>query len=154
MIEYVPMREEHIQGLVEVEKQCFNSGYAEKTFLKELENKIAVYIVAIDKNQVLGYIGLWNICGGADIIDVAVHKDFRRKGIGKGLISEMLKACRRENIFEVNLEVRASNIAAQRLYKKMGFSEVGLRRLYYENKEDAILMQLKIGGSSNENTCN
>ncbi len=145
MIEFVPMKKEHIQGLVAIEEQCFNSGYAEKTFLRELENKIAIYVVAIENEMVLGYIGLWNICGGADIIDVAVHKDFRRHGIGEGLLAEILKACHRENIFEVNLEVRASNIAAQKLYKKMGFLEVGLRKLYYENKEDAILMQLKIG---------
>ena len=138
------MKKEHIPGLVEVEKQCFDSGYAEKTFLRELENKIAIYIVAIEDNQVLGYMGLWNICGGADIIDVAVHKDFRRKGIGEGLMAEMLKACEKENIFEINLEVRASNLAAQNLYKKMGFSEVGLRKLYYENKEDAILMQRRV----------
>ncbi len=144
MIDYVPMKKEHIPGLVEIEEQCFNSGYAEKTFLKELENKIATYIVAVDGEAVLGYIGLWNICGGADIIDVAVGKDFRRRGIGEGLISKMLEVCRKEEIFEVNLEVRASNIAAQNLYQKMGFSEVGLRKLYYENKEDAILMQRRI----------
>ncbi len=146
MIEYVPMKKEHIDGLVEIEEQCFNSGYAKKTFLKELQNKIAIYIVATEEQAVLGYIGLWNICGGADIIDVAVHREFRRRGIGEGLISKMLDVCKSENIFEVNLEVRASNLAAQNLYKKMGFSEVGLRKLYYENKEDAILMQIKIGG--------
>ncbi|MBR5155118.1 MAG: ribosomal protein S18-alanine N-acetyltransferase [Clostridia bacterium] len=144
MIEFVPMKEEHIEGLVKIEEQCFNSGYAKTTFLKELENKIAIYIVAVDGKTVLGYMGLWNICGGADIIDVAVHKDFRRQGIGEGLISEMLKVCKKENIFEVNLEVRVSNFAARELYKKMGFSEVGLRKLYYENKEDAILMKIKI----------
>ncbi len=144
MIEFVPMNKEHIRGMVEIEEQCFNSGYAEKTFLKELENKIAIYIVAVENKAVLGYIGLWNICGGADIIDVAVHKDFRRRGIGEGLIAEMLRVCQKENIFEVNLEVRSSNLAAQGLYEKMGFLKVGLRKLYYENKEDAILMQRRV----------
>ncbi len=151
MIEFVPMEDMHIKGMVEIEEQCFNSGYAEKTFLKELKNKIAVYIVAIEEKKVVGYIGLWNICGEADIIDVAVHKDFRRRGIGEGLIGEMLNICERNNIFEVNLEVRASNIAAQRLYEKMGFNKVGLRKLYYENKEDAMLMQRR---NTNEDTCN
>jgi ribosomal-protein-alanine N-acetyltransferase len=141
MIRFVPMQSEHIDGMVEVEKQCFNSGYAKKTFAKELENKIAIYIVAADDEKVLGYIGLWDICGGADIIDVAVHKDFRRQGIAEGLLEEMLKVCRERGIFEINLEVRVSNTAARQLYKKMGFFENGLRKLYYENKEDAILMQ-------------
>ncbi len=141
MIEFVPMKEEYIEELVVIEEQCFNSGYAKKTFLKELENKLAIYIVAVDEKSVLGYIGLWNICGEADIIDVAVHKDFRRKGIGEGLIQNMLNKCREIGISEVNLEVRKSNIAAQRLYEKMGFARVGLRKLYYENSEDAILMK-------------
>ncbi len=144
MIKFVPMKKEHIEGMVSVEEQCFHSGYAKKTFLKELENKIAIYIVAVDEKMVLGYIGLWNICGEADIIDVAVHTDFRRRGIGEGLLREMLEVCKKENIFEINLEVRTSNIAAQQLYQKMGFTNVGLRKLYYENKEDAILMQRRV----------
>ncbi len=144
MIDYIPMKEEHIKGLAAIEEQCFNSGYAEKTFLKELSNKIALYIVAVDGDAVLGYIGLWNICGGADIIDVAVHKNFRRQGIGEGLILKMLEACAKEDIFEINLEVRKSNLAAQGLYKKMGFIEVGLRKRYYEGNEDAVLMQRRL----------
>lgn len=144
MIRFAPMQREHIDGMVRVEEQCFNSGYARATFEKELENKIAIYIVAADGEKVLGYIGLWDICGGADIIDVAVHKDFRRQGIAEGLLEEMLKVCHEREIFEINLEVRVSNTAARQLYKKMGFCENGLRKLYYENKEDAILMQKKL----------
>ncbi|MDO4744122.1 MAG: ribosomal protein S18-alanine N-acetyltransferase [Clostridia bacterium] len=141
MIKYVPMQREHIDGMARVEEQCFNSGYAKTTFAKELENKIAIYIVALNDEKVLGYVGLWNICGGADIIDVAVHKDFRRQGIAEGLLKKMLEVCLEKDIFEINLEVRVSNTAARQLYKKLGFCENGLRKLYYENKEDAILMQ-------------
>ena len=141
MIEFVPMTKEHIPGMLEVEEQCFNSGFAKATFEKELENKIAVYVVAIENDKVLGYIGLWNICGTAEIMDVAVHKDYRRKGIGEGLILKALEKCESMDVFEINLEVRKSNLAARNLYKKMGFTENGIRKKYYENKEDAILMQ-------------
>ena len=152
MIEFVPMEKCHIPELVEVEKQCFNSGFAKATFEKELENKIAVYFVAIENDQVLGYIGLWNICQTAEIMDVAVCKDHRRRGIGEGLILKMLEECKKLGIFEINLEVRKSNFAARALYKKMGFIENGIRKKYYDNTEDAILMQK--GECTNEDTCN
>ena len=141
MIEFVAMEKAHIPGMIEVEEQCFNSGFAKATFEKELENKIAVYVVAVENGNVLGYIGLWNICGTGEIMDVAVHKDHRRRGIGEGLIQNMLSKCQDMDVFEINLEVRESNTAARNLYKKMGFKENGIRKKYYENTEDAILMQ-------------
>lgn len=155
MIEIVPMNRSHIDGMVVVEEQCFNSGYARKTFEKEIENKIAIYFVAVQQENVLGYVGLWNICGGADIIDVAVHRDYRRQGIAKKLLLAMLDECEKQGIFEVNLEVRESNFAARELYKKLGFLENGLRKKYYENTETAILMQKKLlKGEADEDTCN
>ncbi len=155
MIDYVPMKSEHIDGMVVVEEQCFNSGYAKKTFEKELENKIARYFVAIYNGEVVGYAGYWNACGVADIIDVAVHRDFRRINVGSCLVARMIYACRQENVQEMNLEVRVSNTAAIGLYQKMGFSMVGKRKNYYENKEDAYLMQIDFGkGENNEDTCN
>lgn len=143
MIEIVPMQRQHLDGLVKVEEEAFNSGYARKTFEKEFENKIAIYLVAILDNRVVGYIGVWNICGAADVIDIAVLKAFRRQGIGRMLIEEMTKVCRQKDVFEINLEVRVSNLAARELYKKVGFVENGLRKKYYENTEDAILMTKK-----------
>lgn len=155
MIEILPMEREYIDGMVLVEEQCFNSGFARGTFLKELENKIAIYFVAKQDSQIVGYIGVWNICGGADIIDVAVHKDFRRQGIGKRLLEKMIEECQRQGIFEINLEVRVSNLAAAALYEKMGFARVGLRKKYYDNSEDAILMQKKlVKEDAHEDTCN
>ena len=141
MIEFEPMKKEHIGGLKAVEEECFNSGYAEKTFLKELENKISFYIVAKECEKIVGYIGLWNILGEVEVINIAVLKSYRRRGIAQSLLEEAERECKRQNAFKINLEVRASNIPAQSLYKKMGFLENGLRKRYYENKEDAILME-------------
>lgn len=155
MIEIVPMNRSHIDGMVMVEEQCFNSGYARKTFEKEIENKIAIYFVAVKEDEVVGYVGLWNICGTAEIIDVAVHQDYRRQGVAKRLLEAMIDECERQGIFEINLEVRESNSGARELYKKLGFLENGLRKNYYENKETAILMQKKLlKGETDEDTCN
>lgn len=154
MIEFVLMQRSHIEGMIEVEEQCFSSGFARATFLKELQNKIAIYIVAVDQEKVLGYAGLWNICGSADIMNVAVHRDFRRQGIAEGLLTALIDESKKREVFEINLEVRVSNTPARELYKKLGFIENGLRKKYYENNEDAILMQKRLTkGEYNEDTC-
>lgn len=141
MIEYVKMNRCHIEGMVEVEEQCFASGFARKTFEKELENKIAVYVVAEETGKVLGYAGLWNICGSADIMNVGVRRDSRRCGIGTEMLKRLIEICRSDGVFEINLEVRTSNTAARRLYFELGFEEVGLRKGYYDGTEDAVLMK-------------
>ncbi len=156
MIEYVKMSREHIDGLVKVEEQCFNSGFARQTFEKELENKLSTYVVALKDAQVVGYAGLWNICGEADIMNVGVCPDFRRMGIARGMLKKLIELCGGMQVFSINLEVRKSNYAAQKLYKKMGFEEVGIRPKYYENTEDAVLMKFdfKKEGNEDEDTCN
>ncbi len=155
MIEFVPMKKHHINGMVMLEEQCFNTGFAAKTFEKELENKIAIYFVAVKGDEILGYAGLWNVCGSAEIIEIAVHKESRRQGIASGLLSALANECIKQNVLEINLEVRESNNAARNLYKKHGFVENGLRKRYYDNTEDAILMQKQLRkGENNENSCN
>ena len=82
-------------------------------------------------------------------------KEFKRRGIGTLLIKKMTEVCRKKDIFEINLEVRVSNLAARQLYKKLGFLENGRRKKYYENTEDAILMTKKLDmEGENEDTCN
>lgn len=141
MINYVPMERRHLDGLVVVEEECFNSGYGRSTFEKELENKIATYIVAEQDGRVLGYAGLWNICGSADIMNVGVLKEYRRCGIAKNLLAKLEKHCLDNNIIEINLEVRVSNTPARELYKKLGYNEITVRKGYYDGKEDGVVMK-------------
>ncbi len=141
MINYVPMESCHLDGLVSVEAECFNSGYGQSTFEKELENKIATYFVAEEDGKVLGYAGLWNICGNADIMNIGVLSKYRRCGIAIRLLSELEKYCLENSIFEINLEVRIGNIPARELYKKMGYKEISVRKGYYSGKEDGVVMK-------------
>ncbi len=134
------MKLRHIDGMVEIEEKCFGSGFAEKTFLKELDNKIAHYIVAETNGTISGYGGIWNICGEADIIDIATHPDFRNRGIAQGIIERLIAFCQENGCTAINLEVRESNLPAQRLYEKNGFSVCGERKKYYDGKETALLM--------------
>lgn len=156
MIKYEKMSREHMDGLIEVEEQCFNSGFARQTFEKEFENKIAIYVSALEGEMIVGYAGLWNICGEADIMHIGVRKDFRRRGIAYGMLGWLIEMCREQKVFAINLEVRKSNEAARALYRKLGFEEIGMRKNYYDGTEDAVLMKLDLekDDKENEDTCN
>ena len=140
------MRKEHIGAIAEIEKCEFGLGCAEKTLLKELENKIATYFVATENNEVLGYIGIWNICGEGEVINTAVLKNKRRLGIGTRLLNEAFSFCRENGIKTLHLEVRKSNTPAISLYEKLGFIKDGERKNYYDGIESAILMSRNCEG--------
>ena len=141
MIDYVEMKPNHIDGLVKVEEVCFGSGFARKTFEKEIENKLAFYVVSQDGNEVLGYAGLWNMCGCADIMNVAVRPDARRQGVAEKMLGLLENYCRENGVLEINLEVRVGNIPARQLYKKLGYKEISTRKGYYDGKEDGVFMK-------------
>ncbi len=94
-------------------------------------------------DKVVGFAGFWMMAGEAHIISLAVKREFRRRGLGKLLLIDLvLEAAKREAEI-VTLEVRVSNYEAQRLYLKYGFISKGVRRAYYtDNREDALIMTL------------
>ena len=141
MIEYKAMKPEYIDGLVTVEEECFNSGYGRSTFEKELQNKLAFYVVALCDGAAVGYAGLWNMCGSADIMNVGVRPSYRKMGIGEAMLEKLESYCIGQEIFEINLEVRESNVPARNLYRKKGFEEIAVRKDYYDGKEDAVIMK-------------
>ena len=145
MIKFEVMEERHIQGLLKVEAECFDSGFALETFNKEIKNPLAYYVVAVDGEIPVGYCGIWNVCGEAEVIDVGVLSEYRKRGIGKGLFEAVFRYMRENGVETVNLEVREDNIPAIRLYEKLGFEKVGVRKKYYDNKVDAILYTKKTG---------
>ena len=128
-----PLKEENIQDVVEIEDISFSVPKKDSIFRHD-QNK---YLVAEENGKIIGYIGTEEISGETHIINMAVHPENRKQGIGKKLIEAVLDD---ENVFF--LEVRASNNAAQKLYEKYGFEKVGVRKNYYEdNGEDAYIMR-------------
>ena len=145
MIKFEVMEEKHIEGLLKVEAECFDSGFALETFNKEIKNPLAYYVVAVDGEIPVGYCGIWNVCGEAEVIDIGVLSEYRKRGIGKGLFEAVFRYMRENGVETLNLEVREDNIPAIRLYEKLGFEKVGIRKKYYDNKVDAILYTKKTG---------
>lgn len=142
-IAYSIMNTNDIDGVFEVSKICFSIPWSKVSVESELSNHLAKYIVAKDSktNKIVGFIGVWLIAGEGDITNIGVHPDYRRNNIASGLLTSLLSLCVDLNCTILNLEVRLSNIIAQNLYNKFNFKEIGIRKNYYGNNEDAILMQ-------------
>lgn len=135
------MTSKDIDGVFEVEKNCFEHHWSKDAFSKELKNDVARYLVAKIDGKVVGYVGIWFVMDEGHITNVAVHSDYRGRKIGDELVKKLVKLCKENNIVSMTLEVRVSNIVAQNLYKKYGFKLAGIRKEYYsDNKEDAMIM--------------
>jgi ribosomal-protein-alanine N-acetyltransferase len=142
-IKVVPMCVEDLEGIIEIENSSFTTPWSRNSFLHELfENERAVYLVAKDEfDRLVGYIGMWIIFDEGHITNLAVHPNFRRRGVGSRLLKGLIAYGRREGIKYLTLEVRRSNETAQNLYYKHGFVHMGVRRKYYlDNNEDALIM--------------
>ena len=150
MIEYFDVTEEDSKGLAELDKECFSVPWSENAFLKEVNNEMAQYVIAKDKNKVIGYAGFWKVLDEGQITNVAVKKCFRGQGIAKNMIDKLIKKAEEIGIARLTLEVRESNISAIGLYTSKGFKVVGNRKNYYKNpQENAILMDLELKGNEN-----
>ena len=142
-IAYNLMNSSDIEGVFNISKSCFSTPWSLDSIKSELNNPLAKYIVAVDKDLdlVVGFIGAWIVVGEASITNIAVDKNYRKIGIGNKLLESLINLCSDLNCTLINLEVRESNLTAQNLYKKHGFIIDGVRKGYYEdNKENAILM--------------
>jgi ribosomal-protein-alanine N-acetyltransferase len=133
-----------VPTVVELDQKSFSLPWPERSFRFELtDNPASRCWVAELEGQIVGMIVAWLLVDEAHIATIATHPDYRRKGIGKRLLSYALRHLMDEGARSSFLEVRESNYAAQELYRKFGYEETGRRRRYYkDNDEDAILMNL------------
>lgn len=135
------MNSSHVEGVFEVSKLSLKETWNKESIEKELSNKLAKYLVALDGDNVVGFVGMWIVFDEGDITNIAVHPNYRKQGIGNLLMNNLISLCKENKINSLTLEVRESNIKAQNLYKKHEFKEEGLRKNFYDNpKENAIIM--------------
>lgn len=160
---------EDIAQIMDIERESFPAMWPQTAYRRELNNKIARYRVITEVRDepfeapgapgvwgairrivgsppatdeyLLGFIGVWLMVGEAHIVTVAVRESHRRMGIGERLVLAALDIATDAGQDVATLEVRASNLAARRLYEKYDFVHVGLRKRYYsDNNEDAVIM--------------
>ncbi len=171
-VRIAPMTLDDIPAVMAIERASFPRPWPERAYRYELtENPNAYFIVAhlpiTDAASppspwrklaarlglltpapngpplVVGFAGMWVQVGEAHIATIATHPDWRGRGIGQRILLALLREAQRRQAQTVTLEVRVSNLPAQRLYQKYGFREVGRRKAYYQdNREDALLMTI------------
>jgi len=145
MIEIRRMTVDDLSEVVEIDHSSFTLPWSERAFKHEItENAAARGWVLTEDGRVVSMVIVWMILDEAHVATVATHPHFRRRGFAKKLLTTSLLAAREEGAEQALLEVRAHHVAAQNIYREIGFVEVGRRPKYYrDNDEDAILMTLE-----------
>ena len=142
MMRFLEMKAVHVPQVAALEKLCFADPWSENSVASELNNDLALWLVAMNDDTVVGYIGSQTVAGETDVMNIAVHPDWRRRGIAQSLIECLVVELKNRGSEALMLEVRASNAPAIALYENLGFRQVGRRPNYYRNpKEDALILR-------------
>ena len=137
-----PMELRDIETIAALEQQIFAMPWSRESFRRELEdNLVARYLVLEEAGEIVAYGGMWLVIDEAHITNIAVRADRRGNGYGERVTRALMALAADTCMGMITLEVRRSNAAAQALYHKLGFLDVGYRKRYYEdNQEDALVM--------------
>lgn len=140
------MRAADVEAVVRIETEAFSSPWQRETFNNLIERPGLELLVLEDVEEgVIGYAVLWCILDQGELANLAIAPRLRGIGLGAHLLARVLEIARDREVETVYLEVRASNVRAVELYRRFGFSDVGLRRGYYEHpKEDALIMMARL----------
>lgn len=138
----VQLKASDVDDLIELEKTCFAYHWTREQFLMGLERGIFKILGVRDKDRLAGYLAISLIEDEMEILNLAVHSDFRKQGLATRLLERGFEVCRKKGIAKSFLDVKVSNIPAIELYKKFGYVQIGIRKKYYpDTKEDALLFR-------------
>ena len=137
-----PMINSDLEASAELEAMCFSTPWSYQAFKDSLDKpEIYLFYVAYAGEELAAQAGLIISFDEADVVNVAVKPEYRKKGIASKLLTELMKAGNARGIKNFTLEVRAGNQAAIALYEKLGFKTEGIRKSFYrEPVEDALIM--------------
>ena len=145
-----------ISQVCELEKLCFSSPWTETQFQLALEDKVFSIFGAKQGEKLIAYIAVYNANknnynkdGEIEVLNLAVHPDYRRQGVAKSLLTIVLQAALKMGIVKTVLEVRESNVAALALYRSLAFVQVGVRPKYYpDTNENALILACDINSDN------
>lgn len=139
--------EDDIKSIVHIEKECFSAPWSERAIRSCFDSDATPWNFFIAKSDIgcVGYGGIYTVCDCAYVTNIAVIREYRRKGIASKILENMITYCKESGIKSLMLEVRVSNSVAIALYKKYGFSTAGISKNHYSlPREDAYNMCLTI----------
>lgn len=135
------MTADHIKAAAEIEKKCFVHPWSEQSLESEMNGENSIFLIASEGEVPIGYVGLSVVLDEGYMGNLAVVEDYRRKGVGRALMKELIDKSKEQKLAFITLEVRPSNTPAVKLYESLGFKEAGRRKNYYkEPTEDALLL--------------
>lgn len=140
------MEIDDLEKILEIERKSFFFPWTCNIFFRELTlNRSARYFVLEKDKKIIGYLGLWLMRNDIHITNIAIAKEFRRKGYGGKFLKFVEEKAVVQRIKKISLEVRKSNHIAQNMYRKFGYKVIKIWRNYYrEEKEDALVMEKKL----------
>lgn len=144
MITIEKMSREHLSEVASIEEMSFSLPWSLES-LELMLTEQASALVALEDGRVLGYVGMMCVLDEGQIINVAVHPDARRRGVGRSLMQAAEAYAKERGIVFLSLEVRESNFAARSLYSSLGWEEQGIRKGFYSHPvENACVMTKSI----------
>ncbi len=130
-----------LDKILEIENESFIKPFKKENFLYELnENPFSRFYKLVIDNEIIGFLLLYVTFDSSSIVQIAIKKDKRNQGFAGFLLQNVEKLLIKEEVSFITLEVRLSNIPARKLYKKLGYGEINIKKGYYEDGEDAIYM--------------
>jgi ribosomal-protein-alanine N-acetyltransferase len=139
-----------VKTLLKIEGECFEYPYDREVFEAMLRSRGCAILLAEVLGNPIGYVAFEKKGCFGTILSIGVAKKFRRRGVGTYLMAQALGMLKEAGVRRVVLQVSVKNLAAQRLYEKLGFRAEGLLRGYYRGEEDAILYSLEYGTLSRQ----
>ena len=140
-VNYRKMTEADIPAIATLEAQTFSDAWTREGIYGTFCQKQAFITVAEVEGEIAGYCIVYYVMGEGEIARIAVGSEYRRRGIGKGLLDDVCGSCKEKQVERLLLDVRESNIGARTFYQMYGFGEDGIRKNFYGNpKENAVLM--------------
>lgn len=138
------VRGEDLEDVLEIESLSFIRPYPPSYLYTLAHLSPETFPVAVLDHHVIGY-AVFSMRGRTtQILSLAVHPDHRRRGVGATLLTWVVEEAKRRNTSSIRLEVRRSNLSAQRLYSRLGFSPLHIAHSYYDDGEDALIMELPL----------
>ncbi len=135
---------EDVDAVAAIEAATFKTPWSKDAFYREVtDNALARYMVLREDGEAIAYAGVWFVLDEGHITNIAVREDRRGMGYGEQVTRALIQLAADSGMNWMTLEVRRGNTAAQNLYHKLGFIDVGYRKRYYENTEDALIMALE-----------
>lgn len=145
MIQIKRLESEYLDAVVRIEEACFSVPWSRESFTWAMQGKNNYFVVAEENGTVMGYAGLCFVLDEGDIANVATLPEYRRRGVGAALVSNIIEFAKENGIKSLMLEVRGSNSGAIALYEKFGFAKIGVRKNYYSKPtENADIMRLEL----------